>query len=443
MGGRGGLCFSTKRFEVGEGMCDDGDNCICVRPGSSKGSVAKGGQSANNEQGAEIRMGSFLTHKADICTECGQHDQDRAVCDSCKNCEYMTKTVEVPDGKGGTYDREQQGCFQRTQGAGSDVNTPVYANGTQTEEKEMKLIPHYPLWDPREPPELDDDAPTLRMPFSSRREPLGREEWKRQYKFAAPAMQKAMDILVMRLKDGTRQSGPWAELADEDSGLRRPGLHRCWTRIAAGDNISGKVDKFLNAQQVCKRMQETAMRIAPGLIFASKENACGAFSWDKGQQIWTCGCHRGLGRNIKNCVALNCYNDDPDVLEAIEALRQKMKICAGAGAMSEAEVFAKGQPEPVGSMEVTLAGKVAKAELAVPALLVRDLPTAVGGAAAAASPCQRFGERRRYAAAARHGAVRLRGSPRRQCASRGCRCRVSERVPVDRVAAHAALRSFL
>merc|ERR1712232_169421 len=71
----------------------------------------------------------------------------------------------------------------------------------------------------------------------------------------------------------------------------------------------------------------------------------------------TCGCHRGEGIQQSECTKLNCYNDDKDVMAAVGALSQKLRICTGAVALSRGEIKENG-PVPQNDVAVYEAGEI-------------------------------------------------------------------------------------
>eukprot|EP00927_Polykrikos_kofoidii_P052069 TRINITY_DN45837_c0_g1_i1.p1 TRINITY_DN45837_c0_g1~~TRINITY_DN45837_c0_g1_i1.p1 ORF type:complete len:558 (-),score=81.77 TRINITY_DN45837_c0_g1_i1:171-1844(-) len=364
-GSAGGMCFSPKRFEAGTGTpCGGGDKCMCVRPFTSHGDKEQRNVSTNVIDGKEIYSGHFEVQPMAKCDDCSQHDGDKDMCNRCSNCEFLSKDVKV---SGREATRHQDGCFKRSDGRLGDDLQQRFLKGESTQQKLLHIVPHYAIWDPNEPSgeQLAATKPT-HFPNQNRLKFLGRDSWIHEYKKAAPRVQRMMDLLVMRMLEGTGTEGAWSPLADStgSSGMRRADSMRCWTPDKAGDDVTRRLDEFLSSQKACKVMQETANKIARGVMFSAGSDSCGAFSWDDQSQVRTCGCHRGAGRDASMCSALNCYNEREDILNAVEALRQKAQICAGAVAIDISEINENGQ-RPPGSTEVLMAGTVQQPEVAV------------------------------------------------------------------------------
>eukprot|EP00929_Paragymnodinium_shiwhaense_P023975 TRINITY_DN14886_c0_g1_i1.p1 TRINITY_DN14886_c0_g1~~TRINITY_DN14886_c0_g1_i1.p1 ORF type:complete len:499 (-),score=86.65 TRINITY_DN14886_c0_g1_i1:64-1560(-) len=358
-GAHGPMCFSTVRYEAGQGTaCDSDEKCLCVRPTTAMGDVGQADRSTEAVKGEEVQSGRFFIEKPAKCADCSQHDCSKEVCDSCPNCEFITKDVELVDpATGEKTTRQQSGCFKGpTQGEVKWDEPCLYLHGVKPTERELQVVPHYRLYDPLDtqydPQDTSEDAATstglaadMRLPYQSQREPLGREEWIRQYREAAPGLQKLMDLLVMRLLDGAGTKQAWTPLVDAESGYRQVGLPKCWTSTQVGDDVAGKLDKFLAVQKACVATQETARRIARGSTFSADpggEHNCGAYSWDKVGHVRDCGCHRGVDSEAGLCKALNCYTDREDVQQALEVLKEKQTVCQTAAAWSVKEIEKNG-----------------------------------------------------------------------------------------------------
>eukprot|EP00929_Paragymnodinium_shiwhaense_P002344 TRINITY_DN102571_c0_g1_i1.p1 TRINITY_DN102571_c0_g1~~TRINITY_DN102571_c0_g1_i1.p1 ORF type:complete len:702 (+),score=199.40 TRINITY_DN102571_c0_g1_i1:64-2169(+) len=335
----GGYCYSSKRYEAGPGTpCDSDDKCFCIKPTTATGNPADD-KSRDVIKGEELQYGTFNVQPVAKCDSCDTYNCDRDSCNACPGCEYTTKTVELPDPTDPdgttTYVRKQLGCFDSASSKGpgsakSGQKALLYLGGQKAVQRDLQIVPHYSLWDPGDPAEDGLPDKNLRLPYQSHREPLSREAWLAKYKEAAPNMQKLMDLLAMRLLDGTSEVDAWSpkDATGPPEADRLVSLDNCWTQGNAGDDIAGKLDKFLSVQRVCKRMQETERLLAGGSTFSADKAECGAFAWDDEKEARRCGCHHGFGKEAGQCKALSCYGDREDVAAAVSALKAKLKSCS-------------------------------------------------------------------------------------------------------------------
>jgi len=301
------LCWASTRYEAGEGApCDNEGKCLCVRPTAANGAKARGGKSLEIKKGVEVRYGRFLVTPPDKCDDCRQHDLNKKVCEECKNCDFSIRSVAG---------KKIRGCwfkdFQKARRARlASVEGRTYLKGENAKEKELAVIPHYPIWDPAgapDPPGEEDandaedaadadDAEIVagaRMPYQWRPETLSRKAWIRKYQEAAPRVQQLMDAL-----DGTATS-TWASQ----------------TFLGSNDGRNLKrVEKAVSVQRACLQMQELARSIAPRATFADKSGGASLqcvkeASGEDGQLL------------KPDCVALNCYASSPDWKSAMAKLQ--------------------------------------------------------------------------------------------------------------------------
>eukprot|EP00929_Paragymnodinium_shiwhaense_P083001 TRINITY_DN44036_c0_g1_i1.p1 TRINITY_DN44036_c0_g1~~TRINITY_DN44036_c0_g1_i1.p1 ORF type:complete len:529 (-),score=100.86 TRINITY_DN44036_c0_g1_i1:59-1645(-) len=347
--GKGGktLCWSTRRFEgsgLGTPCGPNGENCRCVRPFTAHGT---GGEPYRIvADGLEVLEGKFQEALATDCSKCAPLDEA-----SCKAC-YPTCTMSNKRGGAGDGgDAGGEAVRAKCVPAGELVSSGpadaerkagrLFNHGLESREVNLKIVPHYRIWDPQEPddrakeadggseqpgPDGSNDVPLVpptRMPYEIRREPLSRNAWMKTYRASAPRVQHMLDSMVTQLRDEWSQPGKASTCLGKGGGA------------AAGDDLNGKLDKFLAVQRSCREMSDIASTLR-----SEEASADGRFSSQHCGKAHdgTCGCIRVPENGeepeadaMNDCQALNCYTADTQVQDGIRKLKEKNETCAEEG----------------------------------------------------------------------------------------------------------------
>jgi len=295
------MCYSTSRYEAGPDMpCDSEEKCFCVKPENSNGNAMMKFHHTEIKDGKVLVMGKFTKERENKCQECEQHDQDQKTCNECKNCEYFV-------------DGPHKRCNRRV-----DLGIPKKQQDIpDTSERELKILPHFRIWDPGEEDAnikdemqpSEEQETTIQMPYTNRCEPLTQAEWRMKFKEVAPDINRILESTAKQIKE------EWAPNASSLDCFDPAGK--------GGSDIPGKLDRFLAIQNSCKQMQEIAQTIAPG----------------------------------SNSEPLKCLTTDEKLDEAIHVLQVRNQSCFKAGKYLDQEEKKNGPP-PVGADERSEAGRV-------------------------------------------------------------------------------------
>jgi len=337
------MCWSPTRYEVGNNdnnMCEDPDDCLCIQTGAPNGLTnsaknelglaeplhVKNGKakliSRENIHNIQVDYATHMKQSRTKCMVCEQHNFDPQGCNECKNCKVeadgackaeeehkvnMVKMVTSKTGRAWMPGKE-------------DGNMMKDGKQTTPKPQDLTLLPHFPIWSISDkedssldlaPPETSEKTGTLttselepqglsRFPYESRREPLNQRQWTDMYTQNAPNLQLLMDELAKAAKT------QWSPNADEMP---------CNSPVGNSFDIAGKIEKLLETQYGCHRMQTVANSIAGTSVFESK-----VFS--EGGKLVNC---------VKNeegmCSSLNCYTNDTALTQAIDHLRARNDFC--------------------------------------------------------------------------------------------------------------------
>lgn len=342
------LCWSSRRYEAGpRSPCKEEADCMCVKEGQNgTGEGTSEGMplpsmSSEMEKGQEIQTKEYEVQPRADCETCAAHNCDATTCNKCKNCEFATKVI---------VGRTSTGCFDIDSGMArkkrqdsKDGRGYLFAGMTgveaKTTTKKLAVVPHHQIWDPgakRDPGEYGSKAggmaQLISFPYQNRSEPVSRITWVRQYKKAAPQIQRLMDITAKSIKD----IGPNA------------------SSIQCQWDIEGRVNKFDSFRRTCQQMQTIVNKLAPRTPFQSAA-ADGAGGYAETQ------CQMG-GQGL--CANLNCYSDDVDVNKGLEQLMQRARICFKALKLLKEEEEVNG---PIGIAGQETAKDGGRLEVALPA----------------------------------------------------------------------------
>mmetsp|Transcript_2389 Transcript_2389/g.5913 ORF Transcript_2389/g.5913 Transcript_2389/m.5913 type:complete len:485 (+) Transcript_2389:164-1618(+) len=377
-------CFSNTRYESGPGQpCDTPEKCICARPLPFE---PKSSDQKESIDGESVINGPWEVTDPDPCYNCSQHGCDLEACNKCKNCEYITHTIRYDGGK---HERKQPGCYDKLDADEFEVRRRgeklwLRGRAKNVTVKHLEVIPRQEVWRPHLPspfsyflhPDADFSLPYENVIYAAH----ARDEWRQEYVENGPALQKLMDILVVRLLEGTQSSPAWTKRVGN---LLRKAEQRCWTKqgsLTLTDDLASRFDKFTSVQRHCKLMQSIAASVAANETFPARgsgRSACGAYYWDKEKQTRMCGCK--LDEDGKRCARLNCYTDNKDVHDAIDAIKRRLHLCASVSAASDAEIEENG-PAPMGNAVVENAGKIETVAAFVPADILLPIADAARSA---------------------------------------------------------------
>ncbi|CAK0880055.1 unnamed protein product [Prorocentrum cordatum] len=322
------MCWAMDRFEAGAGQpCDSEDkvsrSCSgffpCVRNTTNAGAAATHNRYSKTDDGNEVVTGVYDVQPPNKCYECAQFDCDQQVCQSCPNCEYTTKTIAG---------RKTKGCFAMDGGLArlkrrDSRDGRAFLSGKVPFPQEIKVVPHYPIYDPKQMANSDLSCwktSTCSLPYEEVQEPLSHNAWIQKYKQAAPKVQFLLDKLV-------------------GSMVRRAQKHAfetedCFDKSRAGiATIPARYEKLLSVQTACQDMSRIADQIAHKQPFEAKVDDM------------TIGCQKGEDSGGM-CEALNCHTSDPKLKNAVKLLLERNEHCYEVGKKMRAEEAKNGPPPP-------------------------------------------------------------------------------------------------
>lgn len=256
-----GFCYSSAGYEGGPGMpCSNPEDCLCVKAQPSDGSQSLAYRNIENEDGKELLLGRYQVQQEHKCDVCQQLGQDQSLCQQCPDCVYKEKSF-AGEKKMGCWDKDA-GKARRERMNGTVFRE--FLNGGSTYRKEMIMVPHYKMWNPKEQLETTAeegskeeiqeirraDNSTPRLPYQILREPLSRDKWIEEYDDAVDNIQNLVDKDVTNLVQ-------WVQKAKRLKCLKPTGRE-------PGVDIPGFVQKVLSDMRGCQAMQDIARRLDLG-----------------------------------------------------------------------------------------------------------------------------------------------------------------------------------
>lgn len=360
--GKGGRtkCFSPKRYEGGPGSpCGESGSglCRCVKLVPRPRGNAPFREFVD---GLEVLKGDFEESVPHGCSNCSRLSENETECKACYPACMLSSEETHNNGQGGIAGEMVPKCIKNPQaGAGGPPDADSksgrpWNHGYEIETHPLKIVPHYKFWYPDEPvdksletdgsdespakeediadEETDEviDAENVKMPFEVRREPMGRKEWIKMWKEAAPKVQNVMDSMVTKMKTQWSQPGQ---------------VDQCWSYENKGDDVSGKLERFLAVQRSCREMNDVASSIRGEGKDHSIRFDSGKCGNDDPRGL--CGCTRSVdedGEAVEppsDCQFLNCYSSgDTQLDDAMAAMQAKEATCQAKVSSMEGGVVA-------------------------------------------------------------------------------------------------------
>lgn len=307
------LCWANDRYDSGsDSPCTNPDTCMCVKP-TENGDKVHLFKHSIKEGGQEKVMQSYVVQMPQDCEKCETYNHNETQCENCAGCEYGDREVKGTMIKG-CYDRNPDKPRQLEDA--DEEPGRLYLDGQSGQEKTLTVLPHYPLWDPGDKPDMpgeshsgDNEGTTWKFPWNSRRPSYSQDTWLEKYKEAAPRIQRRMDLAAKHVvKYG------------ED--LDNPGTCRT-SQIGCLQAIPQRLLHMRVVKNECLNMQKLEMSLRKGdaTLFdasvPSKKNAGGN----------PVNCRMGGGGK---CQMLNCYTTDRAVVSGVKCIKQKLRDCKQA-----------------------------------------------------------------------------------------------------------------
>lgn len=344
-------CWSPNRFEAGPDQpCgeEDSGKCLCVKTVSNQGdSMDKDvlHKASDVKQGADLTTATWQveTFKQLKCRQCSQHDQSQEDCIACApKCDYGTKELGglritgCFDTEKHAFDKKaaEEQVQERLKEAQSTapqgeaaVKKELQEYGSkevpETETKQLSIVPHYRIWDPKEHDDLGDlKQPRAeaggyfagqKLPWEGKERYLSARAWIKEFPRAAPHIQHLLDRVFQILAG----KADLAHIPCDGQGNSNGGI---------GQLIIGTE----TAQKSCNDMQQTAGTLAQQLKFGNEAD---------GQMIH---CVMGDGGR---CERLNCYTGNDEIQRALDKLKvRQQKMCQAVDDMLTQEEKVNGEP---------------------------------------------------------------------------------------------------
>jgi len=299
------------------------------------------------KQGEDLTTATWKveSYKQLKCRECSQHDQSQEDCIACApKCDYGTKELGglritgCFDAEKHAFDQkaaEEQAKERLKEATGSApegeaaVKKELQDYGAkavpETEEKQLSIVPHYRIWNPKEHDDLGDlKQPRAesggyfegqKLPWETNQRYLSARAWTKEFPHAAPQIQHLLDRVFQVLAGKADLS----QIPCDGQGNQSGGL---------GQLIIGTE----TAQKSCNDMQQTAETLAKEIKFENEAN---------GQMIH---CVMGDGGR---CERLNCYTGNEEIQRALDKLKvRQQEMCKKVDEILTNEEKSNGEAPP-------------------------------------------------------------------------------------------------